>query len=60
MRTRPAESLSLAAAVAYLLAYKLDRLDDPTLLVALTVAIGSVPAVVTWIVEKARRNRAGE
>lgn len=55
VRRRPAETTSVAAAIAYLILYLLDRLDDPTLLVSLTVVIGFLPAAVTWLVGAVRK-----
>lgn len=55
---RPAEITTAAGAYAYLLLYVFDRVDDPTLLVAAGVALGHLPALVTWIVNL-RRGRGG-
>lgn len=54
VQNRPAETVGVASALAYLTLYLLDRLDDPTLLVSLTVLIGCLPAAVTWVVSRAR------
>lgn len=51
---RPAEITSVAGAYAFLGLYLLDRVDDPTLLVAATLVIGHIPAAVSWLVERAR------
>jgi len=50
----PAESTSLAGAVAILLAHFFAGLNDPTVLVALTVALGAVPSAITWLVNLVR------
>ncbi len=52
VKRRPAESLTLAAAVA-LLAAKAFNLDADVE-VALVVVVGAIPAVVTWVVDRVR------
>jgi hypothetical protein len=49
-RQRPAEFGGLAAAVVVLIAYSAG-LDDPAVIAALTVIVGAIPGVITWIVE---------
>jgi hypothetical protein len=51
--TRPAETGAFAGAVAVLIAYFVG-LDDPGLIAALTVVVGALPGVITWIVVTAR------
>jgi len=46
---RPAEAAGLAGAVVVLLAYFLG-LDEPSVIVALTLVVGAIPAAVTWLV----------
>lgn len=46
---RPAEAGSLAGAAAILVG-RLVGIDDPNTLVALTVILGFVPAMITWVV----------
>lgn len=53
MRSRPAESSGVAAAVALLIAYVFGVRDAETVL-ALAVVIGAVPGAVTWLVERLR------
>lgn len=50
---RPAETGGIAAAIGLLVAYALG-LNDPTVVVALGVVIGFVPAAITWIVVTVR------
>lgn len=47
----PAESAGLAAGVAGLIAH-LIGVDDPATLAYLTVIVGGVPGVVTWLTER--------
>lgn len=49
VRRRPAESLSLASAVAAVIV-GVFGVDDPQVYQALIVIVGSLPAVVTWLV----------
>lgn len=53
-QNHPAEVTSLAGAVAILLAHFFAGLNDPTVLVALTVALGAIPSGVTWLVNLVR------
>lgn len=53
---RPAESLTAAGAVAFLIGRALG-IEDAATITALTVALGLVPAVVTFTVEQYRRAR---
>lgn len=53
VRRRPTETAGAAGALAVLLVRMLG-LEDPDLIVALTVVLGAVPAGVTWMVELAR------
>ena len=55
---RPAETGAFAGALAVLIAYLLG-LDDPGLLAALTVVIGALPGIITWIVTLARGESDG-
>lgn len=50
MRSRPAESLTAASALAVALA-RLVGLDDPDVITGLAVAVGLLPALVTAVVE---------
>jgi hypothetical protein len=52
---RPAETTSLAAALALLLARLLGQ-HDANVIVAMTVVIGGIPAGVTWLIEACRRD----
>jgi hypothetical protein len=54
VRARPAESLSVAGAVA-ILAARLLGVDDPDTIVAMAVVVGAMPAGFTWLVELLRR-----
>jgi hypothetical protein len=54
VKQRPAETTTLASAVAVLIAYVLG-LDEPEVVLALAVVLGFVPAVVTWVVEMRRK-----
>jgi hypothetical protein len=57
LQRRPAETTgSLAGAVAVLL-YVLLGIDDETVLGALVVVVGALPAIVTQAVEQVRRAR---
>lgn len=56
-KDRPAETMTVAAGVAYLIAYVLGALEDKTLLVALAVVIAAVPGAVTWAVVTFRGKR---
>jgi hypothetical protein len=51
---RPAETGAFASALAVLVGY-LVGIDDPGILAALTVVVGAVPGVITWIVVQARK-----
>lgn len=58
LQRRPAETTgSLAGAVAVLL-YVLLGVDDETVLAALVIVVGAIPALVTQAVEWWRRTRA--
>jgi len=50
---RPAETTALAASIAVLICW-LAGVDDPAILTALTVVVGAIPGVVTWIVDMRR------
>jgi hypothetical protein len=52
---RPAETAAFAGAVATLVGY-VAGIDEPGVLVALTVIVGAIPAVVTAIVNLKRRS----
>jgi hypothetical protein len=54
IKSRPAETTALAAAVAVLVAYFLG-IDDPGIMAALTIVVGAIPGVVTWIVEMTKK-----
>jgi hypothetical protein len=54
MPNRPAETGGVTAAVAVLIAY-LAGLREPSVIIALTVVIGFVPAAITWLVVMFRR-----
>jgi hypothetical protein len=57
-RERPAETTAgVAAAVAVLICSLLD-VDDPTVLGALVIVIGFIPAAVTWLVVTVKNSRA--
>lgn len=49
MTRRPAETGGVAAAIALLVAHLLG-VDDATVIVALAVVVGFVPAAITWLV----------
>jgi len=53
---RPAETTAFASAIAVLVCKALG-VDDPDVLVALTVIVGAVPAVVTAIVNRKRTRK---
>jgi hypothetical protein len=55
IKTRPAESGGLAAAVVVLIAYFLG-VDDPGVFAALVIVVGALPAVITWIVELVKKS----
>lgn len=55
MRSRPAESSGLAGAVALLIGYAAG-IRDPEIIVAMSVVIAGLPAVVTGLVERFRRD----
>jgi hypothetical protein len=52
--SRPAETSGLAAAFAVLIGYVLG-IDDPAVIAALAVAVGVIPAAVTWLVVRRRK-----
>jgi hypothetical protein len=56
VKNRPAESGGVASALGLLLAYILG-IKDVELVVALGVAIGFVPAAITWLVVMIRGER---
>lgn len=49
MTRRPAETGGVAGAIALLVAHLLG-VDDATVIVALAVVVGFVPAAITWLV----------
>lgn len=49
VQRRPAETTTGAAAIALLIAY-FAGLDDTQVVLALSVVIGLLPALVTWLV----------
>jgi uncharacterized YccA/Bax inhibitor family protein len=53
VKTRPAETGALAAALVVLIAY-FSGLDDPAVIAALTVVVGALPGLITWIVTMVR------
>jgi hypothetical protein len=53
-KSRPAETGAFASSLAVLVGY-LAGIDDPGILAALTVVVGAVPGVITWIVVQARK-----
>jgi hypothetical protein len=57
-KDRPAETGGLAAAIVVLICWAAG-VDDPAVLAALTVVVGAIPAVVTWIVVQRRKRPAG-
>jgi energy-converting hydrogenase Eha subunit B len=54
IESRPAETGGFAAAMAVLICYLLG-VDDPGLLAALTVVVGTLPGIITWIVVQSRK-----
>jgi hypothetical protein len=50
VQRRPAESSALVGAVVVLICALLG-VDDPNVLAALTIVVGAIPAIVTWIVD---------
>jgi hypothetical protein len=57
IKDRPAEAGALGASVAVLIAY-LFGLDDPAVIASLTMVVGALPGVITWIVVTIR-NKEG-
>lgn len=55
MKNRPAETGSVAASIVVLISY-LFGLDNQSVLIALTVVIGFIPAAITWVVLLVRRD----
>jgi hypothetical protein len=55
---RPAETGGIAGAVALIIAAALG-LDDATLIAAIGVVIGFLPAGITWLVEIIRHEAPG-
>lgn len=53
VKSRPAEATALAAAIVVLFCY-LIGVDDPAVIASLTVVVGAVPGIVTWVVELRR------
>jgi hypothetical protein len=53
-KRRPAETAGLAGAVGVLAGHLLG-IDDPTVLAALAVVVGAIPAAVTWAVTLRQR-----
>jgi uncharacterized YccA/Bax inhibitor family protein len=53
VKERPAETGALASAIAVLIAYVIG-LDDPAILAALTIVVGAIPGLITWIVTMRR------
>lgn len=56
VKDRPAETGTVAGALAILIAYVLG-IDDGTVLIALTVVLGAFPGVITWIVNEQRARK---
>jgi len=56
-KARPAETGGLAAAVVALIVYGLG-IDDPAMVAPLIIAVGAVPAAITFLVETVRGRRA--
>jgi hypothetical protein len=54
VKSRPAETTALAAAIVVLIAYFLG-IDDPGVMAALTIVVGAIPGIVTWIVEMTKK-----
>ena len=54
---RPAETLTIAGAIAFLIARSLG-VDNDTTMTALTMVIAFIPAAVTWLVELFSRGKA--
>jgi mannose/fructose/N-acetylgalactosamine-specific phosphotransferase system component IIC len=55
MKSRPAETgAAVAAAVSVLIAW-LAHIDDATVIAAMAVVIGFVPAAITWVVTTTRK-----
>jgi hypothetical protein len=54
VKSRPAETTALAAAIVVLIAYFLG-IDDPGVMAALTIVVGAIPGVVTSIVEMTKK-----
>lgn len=59
LKRRPAESLTGAGAVAFLIARALG-VEDAAVITSITVALGLVPSAVTFGVEQYRRAKAKE
>jgi hypothetical protein len=54
-KQRPAETGAFAGAMAVLICYFLG-VDDPAVLAALTVVVGALPGLITWIVTMVRND----
>lgn len=57
LKRRPAESMTGAGAVAFLIARALG-VEDAATITAMTVALGLVPSIVTFGVEQYRKARS--
>lgn len=55
---RPAESTTSVASIVAAVLLAVFHVKDDTLLVPLALALGHVPAAVTWVVELLRRRAA--
>lgn len=55
VKERPAETGAFAGALAVLICYLLGE-DDPAVLAALTVVVGALPGLITWIVTMVRND----
>jgi hypothetical protein len=49
VKSRPAETSALAASIVVLISY-FAGVDDPAVIASLTVIVGAIPGVVTWLV----------
>lgn len=56
LKSRPAETGGLTAAVAVLIAY-FAGVDNPGIIAALVIVVGALPAVITWFVELMRNKK---
>lgn len=59
MKSRPAESAGVAAALGLLIA-RIAGVEDADTIVAIGIVIGFIPAAVTWTVELVKGGKKNE